>query len=522
MRSGWPPAGDGADGHWQRYYGSAGSASGQQGYGQQGLGQQGLGQQGLGQQDYVEQRDQDYPDYESAGYAEGYGYEGGAGGGQVDPRMRVPGATGHRPAYAGQGNGGPGFGYAEPQYAEPQYAGSGYAEPRHDERAFRDFGYGDPGYADPRYDGPGFQDGGSEDQRYADPHYEDPRSGDPRYADPRYADPRDQGAGYQGYAEPGYAEPDYAEPGYDNAAYATPGYQETGYDQTGYDQPGYDQARNNQPGHSEFGYGSPGYDNPGYRSQWEGVRPAEAIDLSKSSAEVGYGFLQDEADPFDDHQGDSRRGAFRGRKPGRESSRGNGRVGRRRGGSGDHRLWLALGGVLAVATAAIVAVITIAFPSSSGPVHSMVTPNSIGSFTRRVALEKQMNLSQLRTDAIHTSSGQASHVVSAAYEKGTATGGASPQIVMFIGGHIANAAPAASISNFIHSFKGATRTAAGIIGGEAACVTASNTGLGGSLAMCTWFDNDSFGVIVSPTMDTAALASAMLTMRPDMELTVKK
>jgi hypothetical protein len=361
---------------------------------------------------------------------------------------------------------------------------------------------------------------------------------DPRYADPRYGEPRDQGAGHQGYgaaagyAEPGHAEPGYAEPGYDNAAYAAPGYAAPGYEEAGYDQPGYDesgydesgydQAGNEQPGHSEFGYGSPGYDNPGYRSQWEGVRPAEAIDLGQSSAEAGYGFLQGEAESFGDDQESGHRRSFRARKSDRAPSRGNSRAGRRRGGSGDHRLWLALGGVLAVATAAIVAVITIAFPSSSGPTHTMVTPNSIGSFTRRVALEKQMNLNQLRTDAIHTSSGQASHVVSAVYEKGTATGGTSPQIVMFIGGHIANAAPAASINSFIQRFKGAAKTPAGTIGGEAACVTTSNTGLGGSLAMCTWFDNDSFGVMVSPTMDTAALASAMVTMRPDVELTAKK
>ena len=40
--------------------------------------------------------------------------------------------------------------------------------------------------------------------------------------------------------------------------------------------------------------------------------------------------------------------------------------------------------------------------------------------------------------------------------------------------------------------------------------------------MCAWFDNDSFGEIVSPTMNATALAQVMRTMRPSVELVAKK
>jgi hypothetical protein len=35
--------------------------------------------------------------------------------------------------------------------------------------------------------------------------------------------------------------------------------------------------------------------------------------------------------------------------------------------------------------------------------------------------------------------------------------------------------------------------------------------------MCAWFDNDSFGEIVSPTMNATTLASSMQTVRPSVE-----
>ncbi|HEX3312195.1 MAG TPA: hypothetical protein VHS32_38635, partial [Streptosporangiaceae bacterium] len=173
-------------------------------------------------------------------------------------------------------------------------------------------------------------------------------------------------------------------------------------------------------------------------------------------------------------------------------------TGRRRGGSNDHRLWLGLGGVIVVAAAAIVGVIKFEFPAHSGPVHTMTTPDKIGTFARTVDLEHQADVAALKQKVISMSSGQASNVVSAVYESGKASAGNTAQIIMFIGGHLANADPAASITSFTQQFHGAKVVSAGALGGKAACVqdgTGSN-----SVAMCAWFDNDSFGEVVSPTM----------------------
>ena len=197
------------------------------------------------------------------------------------------------------------------------------------------------------------------------------------------------------------------------------------------------------------------------------------------------------------------------------------RTGRRRGRSNDHRLWLGLGGVVIVAAAAITGIIKFEFPSHSGPAHTMVTPTKIGNYVRTVDLEKQVGLSELRGEVAKMSSGQASDVRSAVYESGSSQAGNTEQILMFIGGHLANADPAASINGFTQKFPGAHVASAGSMGGEAACVqegtTASN-----SRSLCVWFDNDSFGEIVSPTMNATALANAMRTVRPSLELLVKK
>ncbi len=196
-------------------------------------------------------------------------------------------------------------------------------------------------------------------------------------------------------------------------------------------------------------------------------------------------------------------------------------AGKRRGGSGDRRLWFALGGVLIVAAAAITAIVLVAFPSGpSGPAHTLVSPNQLGAFTRRPALEQQMNVGQLRQDVVTTSSGQASHVVEGVYESGSSTPGSTPQIILFIGGNLANANPVDSVTSFTKRFKGATVTSAGTMTGKAVCVNATASEPG-SVAMCAWFDNDSFGEVVSPTMNAGTLASTMRQIRPKVELVAK-
>ena len=197
------------------------------------------------------------------------------------------------------------------------------------------------------------------------------------------------------------------------------------------------------------------------------------------------------------------------------------RTGRRRGRSNDHRLWLGLGGVVIVAAAAITGIVKFEFPSHSGPAHTMVIPTKIGNYVRTVDLERQVGLSELRSDVIKMSSGQASGVVSAVYESGNSAAGNTEQIMMFIGGHLANADPAASIAGFTQKFPGAYVASAGSMGGKAACVQEGTT-TSNSRSLCVWFDNDSFGEIVSPTMNATALANAMRTVRPSVELLAKK
>jgi hypothetical protein len=145
----------------------------------------------------------------------------------------------------------------------------------------------------------------------------------------------------------------------------------------------------------------------------------------------------------------------------------------------------------------------------------MTTPAKIDTFARTVDLEHAADVNALKQKVISMSAGQASDVKSAVYESGNSAAGNTAQIVMFIGGHLANADPAASINSFTQQFHGAKVVSAGALGGKAACVqdgTGSN-----SVAMCAFFDNDSFGEVVSPTMNATALASVMQKIRPSVE-----
>jgi hypothetical protein len=257
------------------------------------------------------------------------------------------------------------------------------------------------------------------------------------------------------------------------------------------------------------------------------VRPGHGLDGPEITSSWPAAPQVDEIESFaefwreDDQDGDYA-GLFGDRvvDPDGAGSAAKRRIGRRRGGSNDHRLWLALGGVVVVAAAAITGIIKFEFPSHSGPAHVMGTPAAIGTFARTVDLERQTNVAQLRDEVIKMSAGQASRVVSAVYESGNSAAGNTEQIVMFIGGHLANAAPATSVTSFTQKFPGAEVVTAGSLGGKAACVEEGSSA--DSVSMCAWFDNDSFGEIVSPTMNSGALAKEMLTVRPAVETVVKK
>jgi hypothetical protein len=199
--------------------------------------------------------------------------------------------------------------------------------------------------------------------------------------------------------------------------------------------------------------------------------------------------------------------------------------GKRRGRSGDRRLWIALGGLAVIAVASAMAIVTLVLPSGpGGPAHTLATPSRIGTYLRRPALERQMNIDQLRSDFISMSSGHTSHVVEAVYEAGTSGSAKPPQILMFIGGNVAYASPSASLDGFLQRFQGAAATSPGSLGGKAACVNASaaQPGSPGNMAICTWFDNDTVGELISPTMNAAALAQTMRSVRPQLELVARK
>jgi hypothetical protein len=205
--------------------------------------------------------------------------------------------------------------------------------------------------------------------------------------------------------------------------------------------------------------------------------------------------------------------------PGQDDTGARRAIGKRRGRSGDRRQWMALGAIAVVAAGAIGGVLMkYVFAGPSGPAHQIVAPQTVDGFTRSANLEKQLDVAAEAKQVAAKSSGQASGVVSAVYQEGGLTPGSNTQMFMFVGGKLANANPAASIANFDQSYPGATSVSPGSLGGEAAC---TETHLNGqSASMCVWFDNDTFGTVVSPTMTTAKLATTMDTVRPSLEKTL--
>jgi hypothetical protein len=198
-------------------------------------------------------------------------------------------------------------------------------------------------------------------------------------------------------------------------------------------------------------------------------------------------------------------------------------IGKRRGRSGDRRQWMALGAIAVVAAGAIGGVLMkYVFSGPSGPAHQVVAPQTVDGYTRSANLEKQLNVAGEAQKVAKASSGQASNVVSAVYQKGSLAPGAdaaNTQMFMFVGGKLAGADPGASVANFEQTYAGSAAVSPGSLGGQAAC---TETHLNGqSASMCVWFDNDTFGTVVSPTMTTAKLASTMDSVRPSLELYAK-
>jgi hypothetical protein len=177
------------------------------------------------------------------------------------------------------------------------------------------------------------------------------------------------------------------------------------------------------------------------------------------------------------------------------------------------RLWL----IAAAVVILVIVVAGVAFtmrPTSTGPAHVLTTPPRLGAFAQDPKLAAGMDAAALRTSIVARSGGEAKHVVDAVYEQTTGAGAAlGPQIVLFIGGNLSGTTPQSFISSFTGKLTGAVATSPGSLGGDAACVPS----IGGRPAECAWADNDTFGVLASPTLGAASLASELRTMRPLVE-----
>ena len=93
-------------------------------------------------------------------------------------------------------------------------------------------------------------------------------------------------------------------------------------------------------------------------------------------------------------------------------------------------------------------------------------------------------------------------------------------MILFIGGNLSGVSPGGFIASFTQQSKGAFVTSPGSLGGSAACVNAQAS-VPGSVALCTWADNDTFGVVASPTMSATRLATQLRAIRPMVEHVVR-
>jgi hypothetical protein len=151
-----------------------------------------------------------------------------------------------------------------------------------------------------------------------------------------------------------------------------------------------------------------------------------------------------------------------------------------------------------------------------GPQAAAITvPNQVDGFTRSPSLEQQLDVAALAAGVSKSSAGSASDVRSAVYEQGNLASSANAKIFMFVGGNLSHGAADASLVNFERSYPTAHAVSADSLPGDAACTaTVANKE---TVSMCVWFDNDTFGTLVSPTMTTAQLATTMDQVRPSLE-----
>src|SRR5215472_8386536 len=514
----------------------------QAGYAQPGYPQAGYSDQGYSEPAYSHQQPWNYDqplryDSEDGSYPAQDGYRSSGSHPQPDGYRQQPDGYG-QPENHDQPDG---YGYAvypAPTYDPAEYNGSAHSRPGIDGPGydlsgiigtdeFDAVGYDEPSYDRLSYDDPRYADAAGRGDRRYDPQG-GPRLDETRFDMPRFDETRldslwlaDEDVRHDepvGYGNDGFAGDAPARSGYADFDLSPSGrFDETrldlrvgdlGIDHTRFDMPAFDETRIDVM--RALG---PGAD---FRSAPTGLLPPpQGQPLSwtgETSLDGDYLGADEEFAPVP--------AAFVRTAERDDDTRTRRTTGRRRGRSRDRRQWLALGAIAVVAAGAIGGVLMkFVFSGPSGPAHNVVAPNKVDAFTRMPNLEKQMKVEALRQDVMKTSAGQATNVVSAVYQAGSTAPGGNAQIFMFVGGKLSSAAPATSIQNFTQTYPGAKVVPAGALSGEAACAEAQSNGE--SVAMCVWFDNDSFGELVSPTMTTAKLATTLDTVRPSLELYAK-
>ena len=173
--------------------------------------------------------------------------------------------------------------------------------------------------------------------------------------------------------------------------------------------------------------------------------------------------------------------------------------------------WLTLvPGCLSVVVAAAVGYLLLA-PQQA---HVITVPAQLGGFAKAPTLDAG-TARALRDKIVAGAAGEVKGVVASVYEKTTGPGTSNgPQIFVFIGGNLTGGGSASDfIGGFMTQLRGSFTTSAGQLGGDAACAP----GVNGGPAECAWADDDTFGVIVSATLDATGLATEMQQMRPLVE-----
>ena len=165
-----------------------------------------------------------------------------------------------------------------------------------------------------------------------------------------------------------------------------------------------------------------------------------------------------------------------------------------------------LSGLAIVAVLAVVGYLLLA-PQVT---HVVSVPASLNGYVRQPA-QASATAQQLKSRILTRAGGAVSNVVAATYEKRAGSGvGSGPQIIVFIGG---NSSSSGDFISGITELRGSFTTSAGSLGGQAACAPSTN----GGPAECAWADGDTFGVLVSATLNATGLASELRLMRPLVE-----